>query len=71
MLLVQNVSSLRDELLQAAFLEEFGNARPQLSGPAIDRAFQQAIRVVPPSERLEAMEREMERLLGIVSDEEE
>ncbi|MCW1925835.1 hypothetical protein OKA05_24970 [Luteolibacter arcticus] len=71
MLLAKTVGHLREELSQLAFLEDFGNARPHLTGPDIDLAFQEAIRVIAPSQRVEAMEREMERLLGIVSDEEE
>jgi hypothetical protein len=65
------VAVLREEAPQEDFLERFGNARPNFAGEQIDQAFQEGIRAVSLSAHREVLEREMERLLGIVSDEEE
>jgi hypothetical protein len=65
------VNDLRNERSQEVFLEQFGNAHPQLTGGDIDLAFHDALREVAPSDRVELLERAMEARLGIVSDEEE
>lgn len=71
MSLINSVAALDEEEAQQAFLERFGNARLQLSGEAISDAFTRGFNAVKLSAHVETLEREMERLLGIVSDEEE
>ena len=68
---MNSIRALREEGAQEAFLERFGTARPHLSGEAIDRAFHEGLLAVAPSEHVEMLERKMDQLLGIVSDEEE
>lgn len=68
---MNSVARLDEEEAQEAFLESFGNARPQLSGNAISDAFARGFDAFPLTAHVETLEREMERLLGIISDEEE
>lgn len=71
MSLMISVAALDKEEAQQAFLERFGNARPQLSVEAISDAFTRGLDAATLPAHVENLEREMERLLGIVSDEEE
>ena len=68
---LNSVAALVEEEARQAFLERFGDARPQLSGEAISEAFTQGFDAIAIPTHVETLEREMERLLGIVSDEEE
>jgi hypothetical protein len=68
---MHSVGTLREQGAQQAFLARFGNERPQVTGEAIDRAFRQGMRDFAPLDHIELLEKGMEELLGIVSDEEE
>jgi len=68
---MNSVAALDEEEAQQAFLERFGNARPQISGEAISDAFTRGLDAITLPAHVETLEQEMERLLGIVSDEEE
>ncbi len=59
------INSLRDEHAQETFLNNFAAAHPRLTGDDIDLAFRDALRDVSPSEPVDALEKEMERRLGL------